>query len=104
MFGAELAMLIDEETVIPIVIEKLLMMIELRALYVEGVYRKSGSVAQVRQLRKIIETTPSIFHSVLILSLMIGLQISTPSVSKTRLYTSYRLWSRRSFANFQNHS
>jgi myosin-9 len=66
VFGAELTMLIDEETVIPTVIEKLLMIIELRALYIEGVYRKSGSVAQVRQLRKIIETTPSRFDLVLI--------------------------------------
>uniref|UniRef100_A0A914XBB0 Unconventional myosin-IXb n=2 Tax=Plectus sambesii TaxID=2011161 RepID=A0A914XBB0_9BILA len=59
VFAAELAMLVDEDTAVPIVIEKLLISLELRGLYVEGLYRKTGSVAQVRQVRKTIETTPN---------------------------------------------
>ena len=57
LFGAELVMLVDEDNVVPIVVERLMMAIELRALFVEGIYRKSGSVAQIRNLRKKIETS-----------------------------------------------
>ncbi|VDP20483.1 unnamed protein product [Heligmosomoides polygyrus] len=34
------------------------MNVETRALFVEGVYRKSGSLAQVRSIRRVIETAP----------------------------------------------
>lgn len=92
MFGAELAVLVDEDTMIPTVIEKLLITLELRALFVEGLYRKTGSVAQVRQLRKVIETTPSSQKTDLAIYCKFitdfQSQTSTHSRSKIRPYTS----------------
>ncbi len=41
------------------VIERLLIAVELRGLFVEGIYRKSGALAQIRIVRRTIETTPS---------------------------------------------
>ncbi len=57
MFGGDLSAQMTEDQSIPIVVEKLLQAIELHSLFVEGIYRKSGSVAQTKQLRKLIETT-----------------------------------------------
>lgn len=58
-FGAELNTLVDDEQAIPVVINKLFVAIELRALFVEGIYRKSAAIAQVRNARRTIETAPS---------------------------------------------
>uniref|UniRef100_A0A0N5AB03 Rho-GAP domain-containing protein n=1 Tax=Syphacia muris TaxID=451379 RepID=A0A0N5AB03_9BILA len=55
-FGADLTTLVSEEQSIPVIINKMFMIIELKALFVEGIYRKSGSVAQVRSARRAIET------------------------------------------------
>ncbi|KAK5970322.1 Unconventional myosin-IXa [Trichostrongylus colubriformis] len=55
-FGAVLATLVDEDHIIPPLVDRLFMNVETRALFVEGVYRKSGSLAQVRSIRRIIET------------------------------------------------
>lgn len=41
------------------------MTIELKALFVEGLYRKSAAVAQVRYIRRKIETTPGKFFEFL---------------------------------------
>lgn len=58
-FGADLSSLVSEEQSIPTVINKMFMIIELKALFVEGIYRKSGSIAQVRNARRAIETAAS---------------------------------------------
>uniref|UniRef100_A0A158QZM2 Unconventional myosin-IXb (inferred by orthology to a human protein) n=1 Tax=Nippostrongylus brasiliensis TaxID=27835 RepID=A0A158QZM2_NIPBR len=57
-FGAVLSTLVDEDHLIPPLVDRLFMNVETRALFVEGVYRKSGSLAQVRNIRRIIETAP----------------------------------------------
>ncbi|VDM37296.1 unnamed protein product [Toxocara canis] len=57
-FGAELNTLVDDEHTIPVVVNKMFMAIELRALFVEGIYRKSAAIAQVRNARRTIETAP----------------------------------------------
>uniref|UniRef100_A0A8R1DFX9 Uncharacterized protein n=1 Tax=Caenorhabditis japonica TaxID=281687 RepID=A0A8R1DFX9_CAEJA len=57
-FGASLSSIVDDEHTVPQLLDRLFFAIEARALFVEGVYRKSGSVAQVRSVRKIIESTP----------------------------------------------
>uniref|UniRef100_A0A915BD74 Myosin motor domain-containing protein n=1 Tax=Parascaris univalens TaxID=6257 RepID=A0A915BD74_PARUN len=57
-FGAELNSLVDDEQAVPVVIDKLFVAIELRALFVEGIYRKSAAIAQVRNARRTIETAP----------------------------------------------
>lgn len=49
----------DQETV-PIVIDKLFMAIELRALFVEGIYRKSAAIGQIRNARREIGSAGSI--------------------------------------------
>ncbi|CAI4221277.1 unnamed protein product [Auanema sp. JU1783] len=55
-FGVSLNSLVDDgENSIPPLIDKLFMNIETRALFVEGIYRKSGSIAQVRSSRRSIE-------------------------------------------------
>lgn len=57
-FGADLSALIDDDHPTPVVFEKLLLAIELRGLFAEGVYRKAGSVSQVKQVRRQIEEAP----------------------------------------------
>ncbi|VDM96149.1 unnamed protein product [Thelazia callipaeda] len=54
-FGADLSSLVDEQDSIPIVINKLFITIELKALFVEGIYRKSGAMVLVRNARRKIE-------------------------------------------------
>ncbi|EJD74213.1 hypothetical protein LOAG_18439 [Loa loa] len=54
-FGANLSSLVDEQETIPIVINKLFIAIELKALFVEGIYRKSAAIGQVRNARREIE-------------------------------------------------
>uniref|UniRef100_A0A158Q830 Myosin motor domain-containing protein n=1 Tax=Elaeophora elaphi TaxID=1147741 RepID=A0A158Q830_9BILA len=54
-FGANLSSLVDDQETVPVVIDKLFMAIELKALFAEGIYRKSGAVAQVRNARREIE-------------------------------------------------
>ncbi|KAJ1362932.1 hypothetical protein KIN20_022659 [Parelaphostrongylus tenuis] len=55
-FGAILTTLVDEDHAIPPLIDRLFMNLETRALFVEGIYRKSGSLAQVRNMRRVIES------------------------------------------------
>ncbi|KAL3997136.1 Myosin head (motor domain) family protein [Acanthocheilonema viteae] len=54
-FGANLSSLVNDQETVPIVIDKLFMAIELKALFVEGIYRKSAALAQVRNARREIE-------------------------------------------------
>ncbi|CAB3408102.1 unnamed protein product [Caenorhabditis bovis] len=56
-FGACLNSIVDDEHSIPVLLDRLFFAIETRALFVEGVYRKSGSLTQVRNMRRIIEST-----------------------------------------------
>lgn len=60
-FGADLSVLVGDEHEVPIVLNKLLMTIEVKALFVEGLYRKSGALAVVRNTRKLIEITDGNF-------------------------------------------
>uniref|UniRef100_A0A1I7XGR7 Phorbol-ester/DAG-type domain-containing protein n=1 Tax=Heterorhabditis bacteriophora TaxID=37862 RepID=A0A1I7XGR7_HETBA len=57
-FGVPLSALVGEDHFVPPLIDKLFMNVETRALFVEGIYRKSGSLAQVRSIRRTIETAP----------------------------------------------
>ncbi|KAF8367210.1 hum-7 [Pristionchus pacificus] len=50
-FGAPLSSLSEDDSGVPILLSKLLVAIEVRGLFTEGIYRKSGSIAQVRQAR-----------------------------------------------------
>ncbi|CAG9541021.1 unnamed protein product [Cercopithifilaria johnstoni] len=54
-FGANLSSLMDDQETVPIVIDKLFMAIELKGLFVEGIYRKSAAIGQVRNVRRTIE-------------------------------------------------
>ncbi|CAL2029784.1 unnamed protein product [Caenorhabditis brenneri] len=56
-FGASLVSIVDDEHTVPTLLDRLFFAIETRALFVEGVYRKSGSLPQVRSIRKVIEST-----------------------------------------------
>lgn len=59
VFGADLSLLVDDEQTVPVVLNKMFMAIEVQALFVEGIYRKSGAFAAVRNARKAIEMAPS---------------------------------------------
>ncbi|GJQ74626.1 Myo9 [Trypoxylus dichotomus] len=58
LFGVPLVLLIKDDCSIPVVIEKLLAAIELRGLYIEGIYRKSGVSSKVRELKNKMEEDP----------------------------------------------
>lgn len=58
-FGANLNTLVNDDRKIPVVIDKLFATIEVHALYVEGIYRKSAAIAQVRNARNSIENSSS---------------------------------------------
>ena len=51
-----MAQLVDEDNTVPPLLDKLFLAVETRALFVEGIYRKCGSIAHVRSARKAIET------------------------------------------------
>ncbi|XP_021359288.1 unconventional myosin-IXa-like isoform X3 [Mizuhopecten yessoensis] len=52
VFGAPLASLISEKDKIPVVVGKLINLVELHGLYTVGVYRKSGANAKVKLLKQ----------------------------------------------------
>ncbi|MCP9259990.1 Unconventional myosin-IXb [Dirofilaria immitis] len=56
-FSANLSSLVDDQETIPVVINKLFMVIELKALFVEGIYRKSAAIGQIRNARRQIESS-----------------------------------------------
>ncbi|XP_023214421.1 unconventional myosin-IXa-like [Centruroides sculpturatus] len=59
VFGAPLEYLVSSEIRIPIVVERLITVIELKGLYTEGIYRKSGIASKVRKLKDLMEEDPS---------------------------------------------
>ncbi|KAH7730130.1 myosin VA [Aphelenchoides avenae] len=59
VFGADLSLLVDDEQAVPAVLNKMFMAIEVQALFIEGIYRKSGAFAAVRNARKAIEMAPN---------------------------------------------
>ena len=58
-FGADLNLLVDDDHPLPVVLSKLMTSIEVRALFIEGIYRKSGALPTVRNVRKMVETEES---------------------------------------------
>ncbi|XP_076251183.1 unconventional myosin-IXb-like isoform X1 [Rhynchophorus ferrugineus] len=58
IFGVPLITLVTEEHKIPVVIEKLIYTIELKGLYTEGIYRKSGVNSKIRELKTSMDENP----------------------------------------------
>ncbi|XP_030757921.1 unconventional myosin-IXa-like isoform X2 [Sitophilus oryzae] len=58
IFGVALITLVTEEHKIPVVIEKLIYTIELKGLYTEGIYRKSGVSSKIRELKVSMDENP----------------------------------------------
>lgn len=56
-FGADLGVLVGDELVPPTIVNNMFMAIEVKYLFVEGIYRKSGSLAAVRAVRREIDNT-----------------------------------------------
>ncbi|XP_045483027.1 unconventional myosin-IXa-like isoform X2 [Harmonia axyridis] len=59
VFGVPLVNLISEENKIPVVIERLLHVIELNGLYTEGIYRKSGVNSKIKELKTRMDEYPN---------------------------------------------
>uniref|UniRef100_A0A7N8XJK6 Myosin IXb n=1 Tax=Mastacembelus armatus TaxID=205130 RepID=A0A7N8XJK6_9TELE len=57
-FGVQVCVLTSNANPVPKVVELLLLHVELNGLYTEGIYRKSGSACQARELHQILETNP----------------------------------------------
>lgn len=55
VFGAPLDSLVNDENQIPVVLEKLITTIELKGLYTEGIYRKSGTTSKINELKQRLE-------------------------------------------------
>lgn len=51
IFGAPLSKLVSEECRIPLIVEQLITKIELKGLYTEGIYRKSGTSSKINELK-----------------------------------------------------
>uniref|UniRef100_T1JDE0 Unconventional myosin-IXb n=1 Tax=Strigamia maritima TaxID=126957 RepID=T1JDE0_STRMM len=62
VFGVSLAGLLTEDAKIPLVIDRLITIIELKGLYTEGLYRKPGASSKVRALKTAIETDPDLVN------------------------------------------
>ncbi|XP_066140696.1 unconventional myosin-IXb-like isoform X2 [Euwallacea fornicatus] len=58
IFGVALASLVTEERKIPLVIEKLIYTIEVKGLYTEGIYRKSGVKSKITELKNQMDENP----------------------------------------------
>lgn len=57
VFGAPLEALVNEENQIPVILEKLITAIELKGLYTEGIYRKSGTTSKINELKQKLENS-----------------------------------------------
>ncbi|XP_053214006.1 unconventional myosin-IXb-like [Panonychus citri] len=55
LFGAPLERLVSDEIRIPTILENLITAIELRGLYTEGIYRKSGTTSKINELKAKLE-------------------------------------------------
>ena len=55
VFGAHLSSLVSEECRIPVIVEQLITTIELKGLYTEGLYRKSGTTSKITELKQRLE-------------------------------------------------
>lgn len=55
VFGAPLTSLISDEFRIPLVVEQLITKIELKGLYTEGIYRKSGASSKINELKQLFD-------------------------------------------------
>lgn len=58
VFGVPLDRLVGDDVRIPVVVERLITTIELKGLYVEGIYRKSGIASRVTQLKQDMDDDP----------------------------------------------
>ncbi|CAD5209411.1 unnamed protein product [Bursaphelenchus xylophilus] len=59
-FGVDLSVLVGDELSAPPCVNNMFMSIEVKSLFVEGIYRKSGSLAAVKTVRRQIEDSPSL--------------------------------------------
>lgn len=57
-FGVQLCALTSKANPVPIVMETLLMHVELNGLYIEGIYRKSGSACRAKELHQVLQKNP----------------------------------------------
>ncbi|GAB6028580.1 Unconventional myosin-IXAa, variant 2 [Chamberlinius hualienensis] len=55
LFGVKLTILVKDNLKVPVVVDRLITNIEIKGLYTEGIYRKSGSSSKVRQLKQELE-------------------------------------------------
>lgn len=55
VFGAQLSSLLSENCRIPLVVEQLIAKIELKGLYIEGIYRKSGTQSKIAELKSLFD-------------------------------------------------
>ncbi|XP_030832598.1 unconventional myosin-IXAa isoform X3 [Strongylocentrotus purpuratus] len=60
VIGARLEDLVNEEIRIPIVLERLITAVEVNGLYTEGIYRKPGPAAKVREIKHLINSEPDV--------------------------------------------
>ena len=58
VIGGRLEDLVNEEIRIPIVLERLITAVEVNGLYTEGIYRKPGPAAKVKELKHLINSEP----------------------------------------------
>lgn len=56
MFGVQLSSLVSKDRKVPVVVERLITVIELHGLYVEGLYRRAGAQAKVKILKQLIDS------------------------------------------------
>lgn len=56
IIGASLADLVSDEVKIPLIFERLISLIEINGLYTEGIYRRPGSEAKVKDLKHRLNT------------------------------------------------
>lgn len=55
IFGAPISKLVSEECRIPLIVEQLITKIELKGLYTEGIYRKSGTSSKINELKQLFD-------------------------------------------------
>ncbi|XP_052098600.1 unconventional myosin-IXa-like isoform X7 [Mytilus californianus] len=56
VFGVQLSSLVSKDRKVPVVVERLITVIELHGLYVEGLYRRAGAQAKVKVLKQLIDS------------------------------------------------
>ena len=56
VFGVPLSSLVSKDRKVPLIVERLIAIVELHGMYTEGLYRRAGAQAKVKLLKQLMDS------------------------------------------------